>query len=428
MHKVKNSIFGGNFRGNFYTMESKTLLALDRRSQRKDETYPICLALYHKGTKSYINLKEYVLDDFWDQKNGMVLKGAEVFPSLSWVNSKITGKKVDANRLIKSLEGSGQLNQITHQELRRRIQNKSTQASFSTYLDNLISEFATNGNHGQVRIYTGAKNFLKNYVDPDKDFKFDDINYKLLKTVEGKFKPRMPGCKNGLSVQLRTIRAIWNRAIKEGLVSVEQYPFKDYKIQTSKSHKTAISSDDIRLINGLQLPVNTSAWHCRNMFLFSFHTMGMNFADIACLQVKNIKEDSIIYTRSKTKKVISVQLNDNISKLLKNYIENKAQNDYIFPVIMNIHNAPAEIQAYHSVANHALKRWAKKLSINPSLSFNTARHSWATIGKELDIPIAVLSEGLGHADIGTTQVYLDSFDKKRINDANTQITKFMLQQ
>ena len=120
------------------------MLELDRRVQRKDERYPICLRLYHKGTKSYLNLREYVLDAFWDQKNGKAIKGAEMFPSLLWVNEKITGKKVDANRIIKSLEEIGQLNQLTHTELKRRILNKSNQASFSKYLNDLIVEYKAN--------------------------------------------------------------------------------------------------------------------------------------------------------------------------------------------------------------------------------------------------------------------------------------------
>jgi integrase len=72
--------------------------------------------------------------------------------------------------------------------------------------------------------------------------------------------------------------------------------------------------------------------------------------------------------------------------------------------------------------NHALKRWVKKLVIDSTLSFNTARLSWATIGKDLNLPLALISEGLGHSDARTTQIYLDSFDSETIDLANNQIT------
>ena len=402
-------------------METKVLLTLDKRKKLKNGTYPISLALYHHEMKSYINLREYVVTDFWDQENGKILKGADVFPSLNWVNEKITGKKVDANRIIKSLEESNILKMLSHVDLKNRILNKSKQASFSKYLDDLIAEFKSNNNYGQASIHKAVKRFLEIYAG-DKDFKFEDINYKLLRSIEAKFKPRIPGNKNGLAVHLRAIRAIWNRAIKEGVIKGDAYPFKDYHIKTSKTHKTAIRKDDFRKIKELPLPAGTPAWHGRNMFFFSFYTRGMNFADISKLQVKNLKADRLNYLRSKVKKPISIKLTDNINEILSIYLPGKDANDYIFPVITHHDNIFPDIQAYHGVVNHALKRWAKILSIDQSLSFNTARHSWATIGKEMNIPIPVISEGLGHADIKTTQIYLDSFENDVVDNANDLIT------
>ena len=36
----------------------------------------------------------------------------------------------------------------------------------------------------------------------------------------------------------------------------------------------------------------------------------------------------------------------------------------------------------------------------------------------MNIPIPVISEGMGHQSYKTTQVYLDSIDTSKINDAN----------
>jgi integrase len=403
-------------------MDSQASLILDRRYKNKDDTYRISLKIYHKGEKRYINLKEYCSEDFWDQQNGKVLKGAKVFPSLLWVNEKIQGKKIEANKIIASLEESGQLDGLTPGELIQRIQNKSAHVSFSSYLDNMISEFKMNGNDGQAVIHKNLKSFLIRYGAGEKDYKFSDINYKLLKSIEGKFKPRIAGCSNGLAVHLRAIRAIWNRAIKDGTVRPDGYPFKIYTIKTSKTHKTAIKQDIFRKIRELSLPEQTHAWHGRNMFFFSFFCRGMNFADIAKLKLKNITNGRITYVRSKTKKEISVKLNKNINDILKLYLDDKNQNSYIFPVITDFNQVSEQITAYQNVVNRALKRWAKKMDTDRSLSFNTARHSWATIGKELHLPIAVISEGLGHADISTTQIYLDDFDTDVIDDANDLIT------
>jgi len=404
-------------------MGSLASLVLDKRYKKKGDTYPISLKILHKCEKRYINLNQSTSTDFWDQENGKVLKGATVFPSLLYVNEKIQGKKIEANRIISSLEENGLLDQLTINELVQRIQNKSSQASFSTYLTNIIAEFEMNGNDGQALIHKNIKPFLIRYADGDKDYKFSDINYKLLKCIEGRFKPRIKGCRNGLAVHLRAIRAIWNRAIKEGMVKPDAYPFNSYKIRTSKTHKTAVKQDILRMIRELPLPDHTPAWHGRNLFFFSFFTRGMNFTDIAKLKVKNIANGRLIYVRSKNKKEISVKLNDNILNILNIYLPGKDKNSYIFPVIKDPEQPISDqIKAWQNLVNHALKRWAKRLSIDSSLSFNTARHSWATIAKHLNFPIAVISEGLNHANETTTQIYLDDFDSDVIDAANDTIT------
>jgi len=72
--------------------------------------------------------------------------------------------------------------------------------------------------------------------------------------------------------------------------------------------------------------------------------------------------------------------------------------------------------------NKWLKKIAKSVGIESKLTSYVARHSWATIAKDLNVPISVISEGLGHEDIKTTQIYLDSFDDDVIDKANALIT------
>jgi site-specific recombinase XerD len=72
--------------------------------------------------------------------------------------------------------------------------------------------------------------------------------------------------------------------------------------------------------------------------------------------------------------------------------------------------------------NKYLKKIGKICGIEANLTSYVARHSWATIAKDLNVPISVISEGLGHEDIKTTQIYLDSFDADVIDKANEMIT------
>lgn len=54
-------------------------------------------------------------------------------------------------------------------------------------------------------------------------------------------------------------------------------------------------------------------------------------------------------------------------------------------------------------------------------TYYKARHSWATIARGKDIPLAVISEGLGHESEATTQIYLDSIKSYEVDEANRKI-------
>lgn len=50
-----------------------------------------------------------------------------------------------------------------------------------------------------------------------------------------------------------------------------------------------------------------------------------------------------------------------------------------------------------------------------------ARHSWASAAKGKNIPISVISEGMGHDSEATTQIYLASLDNSVVDKANASI-------
>ncbi len=55
------------------------------------------------------------------------------------------------------------------------------------------------------------------------------------------------------------------------------------------------------------------------------------------------------------------------------------------------------------------------------LTMYCARHSWATAARASGVPVAVISEGLGHDSEATTQIYLASLDTAAIDNANDTI-------
>lgn len=59
------------------------------------------------------------------------------------------------------------------------------------------------------------------------------------------------------------------------------------------------------------------------------------------------------------------------------------------------------------------------------ITFHLARHTWATIAKSRGIPVAVISEALGHASVSTTEGYLKRFEDDEIKRANKVIIDYI---
>ena len=150
----------------------------------------------------------------------------------------------------------------------------------------------------------------------------------------------------------------------------------------------------------------------------------LKLTDIAFLKPTNIINGRLEYTRRKTNKNYSLALYDKPQKILNYYLKRKKKDDYIFSIIKR--EDPEwirkDIRNGLKTFNKYLRLIAKELNIEGNLTSYVARHSWATIGKHLNVPIQVISEGLGHDSIQTTQIYLDSFDKSVIDEASMLIT------
>ena len=61
--------------------------------------------------------------------------------------------------------------------------------------------------------------------------------------------------------------------------------------------------------------------------------------------------------------------------------------------------------------------------IGLKLTMYVARHSWASIARQMGVPLNVISHGMGHSDEKTTEIYLKSVDMAAVDDANREILK-----
>ncbi|MBQ2007297.1 MAG: site-specific integrase, partial [Alistipes sp.] len=67
------------------------------------------------------------------------------------------------------------------------------------------------------------------------------------------------------------------------------------------------------------------------------------------------------------------------------------------------------------------KTIGRRLKIPIPLTMYVARHAWASIARSKNVPLSVISEGMGHDSESTTRIYLSSLDNVAIDRANSLI-------
>lgn len=404
-------------------MSTNIRIVLDTRVKKKDNTYPLVIRIWHNRRNISIPLGYSMCDYDWDDTKKEVKKSFKGVSNITRLNKLIQSKKIKAMDIVNELQDSGEIDNLTVKEIKARIVSQNSSQTFFVFSDELINELKEAGRFSYAQSINNTLNAVKKFAN-EKDFTFKQLNYKFLVQFENSCRGRDLAI-NSIAVYLRNIKMIFNRAIKAGIVKKELYPFTGFPIKTTKTRKRAVRIDVIHLIEAIELPENTRIWNAKNYFLFSFYTMGMNFVDMAHLKLENITEGRLEFARQKTKKNYSIKVTESIQKIIDLYCEGKKKSDFIFPIISRVGNPLFEYRDAHDgrrVYNKMLKEIAELCGIESNLTSYVSRHSWATIAKHKGVPVAVISEGMGHTDVKTTDIYLDSFDKEVLDDFNEMIT------
>lgn len=154
----------------------------------------------------------------------------------------------------------------------------------------------------------------------------------------------------------------------------------------------------------------------------------MNFTDMALLQPENISNNRIYYSRAKTrgKQNTSFEILPSMKEILDYFRTHPSKGDYIIPILdSSKHRTKSQqrdrIKTVLRRVNRNLKRIGKELSIDVPLTTYVTRHSWATIQKFEGEPEALISEGLMHSNVQTTQIYLKLFGNALLDEMNKRM-------
>lgn len=330
------------------------------------------------------------------------------------ISSRIRWDKDRLNKIIHTLSQSGR---FVTDDIVVRFRGGRQEQSFNDYICQQIARLKRLGKIRTSETYMAALRSFSGFMN-DKAVLFDQLNADLIAEYEAYLKGR-GNSPNTVSFYMRILKAVYNRAVEDGLTE-QQYPFKSVYTGVEKTMKRALSLNDIRRIKGVDLSLKPSLDYACDMFLFCFYTRGMSFIDMAYLRKKDLQNGTLSYRRRKTGQQLFIKWEKCMQDILDKYPINETE--YLLPIITKQDEDYRKQYAnkLHHV-NYLLKKIGKLLDLPIPLTMYVGRHSWASIAKSRNVPVSVISEGMGHDSENTTQIYLASLDTTVVDKANKKI-------
>lgn len=337
---------------------------------------------------------------------------------LSEIRGKVANDTRKFRRIMASLEHNG--NPYTSDDVVSAFVSFNPQNSFFSFMEEVIANLIKLGKIRISETYTTSLNSFRRFRN-DKDVPLDKIESDMMQAYEAWLKTNGVS-PNSSSFYMRNLRAVYNRAVEKELMP-QRFPFKHVYTGVDKTVKRAVPLKTIRRIKEMDLSLNPSADFARDMFLFSFYTRGMSLVDMAYLKKKDLANGILSYRRRKTGQQLLIRWEKPMQEIVDKY--DTESSIYLLPIIKP-HSKKDErtqyIYAEHNI-NRNLKSIGRNLGLSLPLTMYVARHSWASAARSKNVPLSVISEGMGHDSEATTRIYLASLDNMVIDRANSLILK-----
>lgn len=273
---------------------------------------------------------------------------------------------------------------------------------------------------GKVRSSETYRSMLNSFTCFRKgvDLTFDMMDGILMELYEAWMR-KCGLTRNSTSFYMRILRTNYKLAVEKG-VTPDRHPFRKVYCGIDKTVKRSLPFSEIKKISALDLSRKPSMDFARDMFMFSFCTRGMSFIDMAYLKKADLNNGCLAYRRKKTGQLMMIEWTKQMQDIIDKYKSDGTS--YLLPIITREDGSERrQYQNQMRKINRLLKDIANRAGLPLSLSMYYARHSWATIARGRDVPLAVISEGLGHDSETTTQIYLDSIKSSEVDKVNRMI-------
>ncbi|MCD8282501.1 MAG: site-specific integrase [Prevotella sp.] len=389
---------------------ASTTLYLDTRRKRKDGTSGLFVTINARNKTAFLPIPVRLLPGEWDAVSGRVVGRSD----RKVLNTIIEQYRADVDRILLRLSADRASARLTAPELKEIVldeldpERKAAKADKRMFEHNFLD--FTRRHEGRTRelyeaTYARLKEFLRDKLCT---LRFEDIDKGWLTRFDQFLSAKSPA-KNARNIHLRNIRAVFNDAIDREVTNV--YPFRRFTIKPEETAKRSLTVEELRRF--LNMDIEPYQRQYRDVFFLMFYLCGINIVDL--LRLKELVGGRAEYRRAKTHKLYSIKVEPEAMEIIERYRGSER--------LLNILDRFKDYRNYSMRLNARLKDFGF-----PGLTTYWARHTWATIACELDIPDDVISRALGHtitSGARVTEVYIN-FNRKKIDEANRRVIDYVL--
>ena len=306
----------------------------------------------------------------------------------------------------------------TVNEIIEKFYQTTADYSITDFFTQQIQKLKNDNRQGTARNYSKTLKSLKAFMK-NTDSTFNIVTEQFVESYNT-FLIQRGVVRNTISFYMRIFRSVYNKAVTQKIIE-QTFPFKNVYTGVDRTRKRAVTETVISQLLSIDLKKSKALQFARDLFIFSFYARGMAFVDIVYLKKSNIQNGYITYVRHKTGQELTIRIETRLQNIINQY--EKKDSPYLFPIL----NTEDENKAYsqYEIAlnyyNRQLKRLSKLLEPNINLSSYTPRHTWATTARNKNVPLSIISAGMGHSSEKTTLIYLTKIDNSIIDEVNKAI-------
>ena len=396
----------------------------DKRYKTVDNKFPVKLKVSYCRVSKFYKTGIKLTKEAFEKSYGLKSPQGLAYQQ----KTEISAYLHQANEIIKKLtpfsfgEFESQFYNTAHQ----------VQGDLFKYFEKVISYLTINNQVSTSILYKNALDKLKSFVGKE-SLSFDGFSTEKL----FKFHEWMENdlSTSTISMYQRCIKAVYNRAIADQLIASQISPYskenkiKKYTIPSATNKKKTLTAENVKKILEY-CPIKGSVMErAKDYWLMSLYANGLNMADLLSLRNKHYTDETISFVRKKTKSTskketkIEISVIDEMAKLISKYRNNDLRPEsLLFPIIVNKDNpfsVRKAIKNFTNSVNKQMKILAKDIGITGKISTYYARYTFSNLAKNKNVSTEYIKEALGHANIKTTEIYLDSFNENiRIENTN----------